>query len=306
MAHYTTCSRQWLALKESTRGGYRPYHLLISTVLGRHRVAKTAPATIEALIQKKEFGTKGHSEPAPGAARQLRTTFGLLCEHARRQLKWISVNPIPDIDKPRPKNKQGWHTWSESQVNAWRLAFPDPASDARCFLEMGLAWGARAGDLCRLGFKDIEDGVLSFTPEKTETSTGAEVNLPVKGQHLLAVLAHRSQTQRYFFQQPPRGSNQYTGDKLVALKPAPWSYTRLRKSFVEWRAAAGLPDMGDDRCVIHGLRKLFATRMSNAGVSLQDIADALGDTEESAKIYIARRDKRKGAARGVNAVSEAA
>lgn len=305
IAHFEHNSAQWRRNKASTKAGTRIYLKKIGEAFGPYKVAKTTAVAIKTLIDRKEFGDPATgTKPAPSGARLLRTTFHMLCEHARKPpLSWIATNPIADIDKPRSTNPKGHRTWLESEVNAWRLAFPDPASDARRFLEIGLAFGARAGDLMSLGWKNIEDGVLSFTPEKTERSTSAEVHLEVRGSNLLAVLAHCPKNQTYFFEQPPAGFNQWTDPaKLVALRAKPWSYTRLRKSFAGWRSDAGLAD----HCVIHGLRKLFATRMANAGASVQDIADALGDTVESAQIYIQARDRRKGAARGQRLVHEAA
>jgi site-specific recombinase XerD len=294
-------SQNWLRAKPNTRRGYRPALMLISRVLGPHRVSKSVPA-IRELIHRKTFGDPSKGiPPAPGSARGLRTLLGMMCDTARG-LGWIETNPIRDIPKPKSQNKTGWHTLTETQIAQWRQAFPDYASDARAVFEIGLSLGARAGDLLRLGWSNIEDGWITFTPEKTRTTTGAVVHLPIRNDHLKAVLAARSKTDVFFFQKAPPGFNQYTAGRVVALNPEPWSYTRLQKSWGEWRAAAGL----GEECVIHSMRKAFATRMANAGASLTDIADALGDTPESAKVYIAARDKRMGAARGVNAVSSAA
>jgi integrase len=236
-----------------------------------------------------------------GAAIQLHRVFGLLFEHARRDLHWIEVNLARDIAKPKSKNKNGHHTLSDAEVEKLRTAHPDYASDERTFLEIGIAWGPRAGDLCQLGWKNIEHGLISFTPEKTRHSTGAEVTLPVTGEHVAAVLAQRSKTDTFFFQQPPKGSNQYNRDKLVALNPKPWDYSRARKMWKEMRERAGI----GDEPTIHSMRKAFATRMANKGANPQDIADALGDTLASAMIYTKKRDKRAGAARAIQLVEVA-
>jgi integrase len=73
------------------------------------------------------------------------------------------------------------------------------------------------------------------------------------------------------------------------LKPEPWSYTRLEKTVREWRATAGV----SDECTAHGLRKTFATMMADRDVPLLSLASALGDTPESAMIYIKKRDERR-------------
>lgn len=302
---YTQTNRRWLGMAEETQSGYRTYLRKIASILGPHKVAKTQPEQIEALILKKQFGVPGDDEQkaAPMGARMLRQVFSLLCEHARKKLKWIDQNPVRDIEKPKSANPDGHRTWAEAGVSAWRETYPYANPDgtacmARRFLELALAWGPRAGDLLDLGWKNIEAGEISFKPKKTRNSTGAVVHLAVDNiaedrEHLLAVLALCPRDEKFFFQKPPRGMNQYNRHKLVALIPEPWSYTRLRKSVRDWRAAAGLPE----DCTSHGLRKLFATRMANRGVDLQDIADALGDTIDSARIYVAARNKRAGSLR---------
>ena len=104
-------------------------------------------------------------------------------------------------------------------------------------------------------------------------------------------------TDTYFFQQPPKGSNQWNQHKIVAFRHAPWDYTRARKT---WKAMRELAGIGD-KPTLHSMRKCFATRMANAGANPQDIADALGDTLESAMIYTRLRDKRAGSARAFRA-----
>jgi integrase len=307
IALYKTDNTGWLAMGKSTRDGYVPYQNTISRILGSHKVAKTEARHVKDLITKKQFGDPNATQekerqPLPMAAKMLRTVFGLLYEHARLELRWIEINPVRDIKKPKSANKDGHHTLTEAEVDALRRAHPDYASDERAFLEIGIAWGARASDLCGLGFKNIAADFVTFKPEKTQNSTGAVVTLPVAGEHLLAVFDARSQTDKFFFQQPPKGSNQYNRHKLVDLNPRCWDYTRARKMWQEMRERAGI---GDD-AVIHSMRKLFATRMAEAGTSLTDIADALGDTEESAKIYVAKRNKKAGAARAFNAALAAA
>lgn len=313
--HYKAHSTKWLTAGPTTQSNYRPYHDSIIRAMGRLQVAKTLDA-IEPHIHAKQFGVAGKVEAAPMAAKDLRTVFNMLCEHARTKLKWIAVNPVRDIEKPKSANKDGLHTWTESEVAFWRRAFPDYASDARAILEIDLAFGARASDLLQLGFKNITGDEISFQPKKTKQSTGRWVHLEASenvrdGEHLMAVLAARNPDQRYFFQQPPKGFNQYSaGSPGVTSLPLPRSYTWLTKEWGKWRAqVAALPGAPDGiaQCTPHGLRKCFATRMADAGASLTDIADALGDTEESARIYVKARNSRKGAKRAQRqAAAEAA
>lgn len=308
MLDFKANSDTWKRTKPRTKKGHEVYMNRISENYGSLKVAQMEARHVKEFISKVRFGDPTAADPKcrvprTGAAKSYYTIFGLLFDHAV-ELGWATSNPIrgKQIEKPKTLNKKGLHTLTEPEVDALRLAHPDYASDERAYLEMGCHWGARASDLIGLGFKDIANGEIRFTPEKTEGSTGAEVVLPVAGEHLLAVLAARSTRAAFFFQQPPKGSNQWNRDKVVDLNPRCWEYTRARKMFIEMRERAGLvtPE-GELPATSHSMRKYFATRMANAGASLTDIADALGDTEESARIYVQQRNKRAGSARAFNA-----
>ncbi len=293
IAHYKAHNTGWKAMGEKTQNGYLIYQNHISRVIGSHGVAITDFDDVQALIDAKRTDKNG-------AAVQLHRVFGLLFEHARLSLKWVGVNPVRDIKKPKSKNKDGHHTWTLDEVTGWREAFPILNADgspcmARRFLEMEIAWGSRASDLLQLGWKNVDSGVVSFAPTKTRISTGKVVHLDAtdqngnNGEHLAAVLAHCPKSETFFLQKPPAGFNQHTKGKVVALNPEPWSYTRLEKTVRQWRATAGV----SDECTAHGLRKTFATMMADRDVPLLSLASALGDTPESAMIYIKKRDERR-------------
>lgn len=301
----------WKKAKPSTHENYENDFAKISKNLGSCKVAKTTGAHVEALIVKLWFGDATSTvakerDPRWGAAKELRKTFSRLYEHARKKLNWVEVNPVPDIEKPTTLNKEGHHTLTEREVQLLREAHPDDASDERAFLEMGITWGPRVSDLLLLGFDNILNGAIRFTPIKTENSTGAEVNLQFEGvpgnEHLMRVLAARRQSDKFFFQAPPKGSNQWNRHKIVDLNPKPWGY---RRAWEMWRAMCEHAGIGDEP-VIHSMRKLFATRMANTGASAIEIGDALGDTPESAMVYIRKRNKGANASKALRAALAAA
>lgn len=139
MMHYKAHNTGWAEMKPKTQGGYLIYHDYISKKIGSHKVEKTTFNHVEALINKKRTEKNG-------AAVMLHRTLGLLFEHARLSLKWVSVNPVRDLKKPKSKNKDGHHTWVETEVAAWREVFPYANEDGtpcipRRFLEMEIALG---------------------------------------------------------------------------------------------------------------------------------------------------------------------
>jgi integrase len=139
-----------------------------------------------------------------------------------------------------------------------------------------LGSGARSrSDFAGLSWNNVRDGYLVWTPKKTDESTGAMVRIKIADKHLKAALATRSKDDGYFLQSREGGG--------------PWSDSHIGKMFRQWCREAGL----SDRVVMHGLRKLFATRMADAGASVLQIAAALGDTPESAMGYIKKRNTSK-------------
>lgn len=282
--HYEAHNDKWLnAIKPNTKKARRVYFNVICEAIGDQEIERSI---------KNECPKTVIDNRAKGKL-DLHKTFAVLCEHAI-SIKWIGSNPMRQIAKWKSLNKKGHHTMTEVEVAAFRAAHPDYASEARRVFEIGLAWGARARDLLDLGWKNIEGDTISFTPIKTENSTGAEVHLPVRGEHLLRVLEHcpNGKGHKFFFQK---------SGTVAAARPEPRTYDALSKDWDKWRAAADL-----DHVVLHSLRKTFATRMANAGVPVQDIADALGDTVDSAMIYIKARNRKAGARRAAEAVDVAA
>lgn len=294
-------SAVWQRMGAKTRKNHGIALKQIIATFGPLIVKHTKTDDCKRLINAKEFGNKEKGEdPAPLAARQMRQTWSMLSDFAIEK-GWRSDNPVARIVRPVTSNPKGHHTWTLDEVECWRAVFPIQNPDGtpnmqRRLLEMAIAWGARANDLLRLGWKDIKDGVLKFTPEKTKESTGATVYLDAtaanlnNGAHLAQVLALCSKADRFFFQKMPKGTNQWNRSKVVALKPEPWSYEHVAKELrSKWRVEASL----SDECTMHGLRKHFATLMADRDVPLNQIAAALGDTEASALIYIQERDKRR-------------
>jgi integrase len=285
IAHYEAHNPKWRdEIKPNTKKARRVYFNVISAAIGTQKVVLSLKAEAPKILINKR--AKGKLD--------LWKTFAVLVEHAVRELKWLESNAIRKIEKPRSLNKKGHHTMTEPEIAAYRAAHPDYSSDARRVFEIGLAWGARARDLLDLGWKNIEGDTISFTPMKTENSTGVEVHLKVRGDHLLKVLEHcpKGRGHKFFFQK---------SGTVAAARPEPRTYDALSKDWDKWRAAAGL-----DHVVLHSLRKTFATRMANAGVPVQRIAYALGDTIESAQIYIKAADKKQGAIAAQEAVDVAA
>ena len=114
--------------------------------------------------------------------------FGLLSavfEEARREWKWIAVNPIADVRKPRqpdhrdtiitrPQIKAMLKTLGHSPARPIRTV---SQSVAAAFL-LALRSGMRAGELCKMEWSRVYDGYCSV-PHKTGSTDKALRDVPL-------------------------------------------------------------------------------------------------------------------------------
>jgi integrase len=272
-----TDSAAFKLCKPRSRRNYECFLEKISAAWGDLPVSGTPASEIARAINEKSI-------EKPGAARILWTTYSILCRLAQAE-GWRPDNPVTFIKKPRLRNPEGYATVDEVAVARWRKCHADN-TDAMWLVEGLLGTGARSrSDFRLLGRKDLMNGKIQFQPSKTEGSTGAWVRLPLRDKHLISALATRAFDQTYFLQQN---------------NGKPWDEKRLSNSFRKWATEAGWPATYK----MHGLRKLFATRMANKGASIIQIAAALGDTPESVRHYIKTRDTDDLAAQAIELIAE--
>lgn len=103
--------------------------------------------------------------------------FGLLSaifEHARRELKWVDVNPVKDVRKPAsPRHREVVINWRQVKAICRALGYKHTKpvrtisqSVALCFL-VALRTGMRAGELCSLTWDRVHDAHIQLTVTKT-------------------------------------------------------------------------------------------------------------------------------------------
>ena len=143
--------------------------------------------------------------------------------------------------------------WTDNEIARYRQHH-QTGTKARRALELALGTGARRSDLVRLGRENISRGYLSYISEKT----GIEVCIPILPV-VQAELDRMPETQTLFLETAhgkPHGVNGFGA----------WFRDRCRE--------AGL----DDRCSLHGLRKVCARRLAEAGATPHEIAAVTGHT----------------------------
>lgn len=144
--------------------------------------------TSEVLGQWRD---KRQSVDGVGAGTIIRD-FGLLSaifEHARRELKWIDLNPVKDVRKPAsPRHREVVINWRQVKAIVKVLGY-SPSRPVRTISQsvallflVALRTGMRAGELCNLTWDRVHDTHCVLPVTKTHPR---EVPLSAKAHRLL-------------------------------------------------------------------------------------------------------------------------
>jgi integrase len=215
----------------------------------------------------------------PGAARELRTAFSLICQQAVKH-RLISANPIREIVRPKLKNVDGLHDWTELEIAAYKRQHK-PGTLARYALDVLLETGLRVSDAARVGDQHvIDDNTITLIPQKTKKlGERARVYIPIFDE----LRASRDAMTVV-------GKDRW----LVTLTGKRFTAAYLGDCLAQWIDEAGLQAC----CTPHGLRKSFVRRKIDAGHSVDDVMVMTGHQDRSLVMFYARqRDKRLAAER---------
>lgn len=181
---------------------------------------------------------------------------------------YCETNPAKEVRPLKLKNTDGWHTWSASQIAAYR-DHHEIGTTPRLAFELHYA-GLRASDVKHIGRQNVtKDGYLDFIQVKTKH----RAVIPIHEELALCIeLAPKDRLHLV--------ANQYG-------RPFAKGYSA---SFKRWARAAGLPDC----CTSHGIRKAMAAELAEAGSSELEIAAHLGQRgTQSVKSYTVGADRKK-------------
>lgn len=161
-------------------------------------------------------------------------------------------NPALAVEFLQPKNKGGFHAWSEDEVEQYEATHP-VGTKARLAFALFLYTGQRRGDVVRMGRQHIRDDWMTITQQKT----GVVVKIPMLEELKRVIEAS------------PTGDLTY----IVSEFNRPFSVAGFGNRFRKWCDEAGLP-----QCSAHGLRKAMASRLAEMGCSTHEIM-AIGGWE---------------------------
>ena len=151
----------------------------------------------------------------------------------------------------RPIPTGHWLAWTEHEAQHAMREFPEPARRA---VVLAYHTGQRRGDLIRLPWTAVAGGRLRLVQEKTKTP----LSLPLHPD-----LAAELEEWR-------KGATAVT--VLTGPSGRPWTRENLSKQVQAACTAAGMrPGLN-----LHGLRKLAAARLAEAGASVHEIAAVTG------------------------------
>jgi integrase len=189
-------------------------------------------------------------------------------------LGMIDSNPATGIK--RYKNRgDGFHTWTEDEIAQFETTH-SIGTKARLAFALLVHTGQRVSDVARMGWQHMTGDAIKVQQQKT----GKVLLLPIHPE-LKAMSATLPRTNMTF---------------IVSERGAPFTAQGLGDWFKKKCKLAGLP-----HCSAHGLRKAAATRLANAGCSVNEIAAITGHASlREIAHYTAKADQGRLARQALN------
>lgn len=181
-------------------------------------------------------------------------------------------DPTAGIKKLRPRNADGFHTWTEAEVEAFEAKY-SIGTKARLALDLLLYTGVRKSDVVKLGPQMERPDGLHFVETKGRDKTPKHRVIPILPALRKSIDAAKSGHLAY----------------LVTDFGKPFSVGGFGNKMREWCDNAGLPV-----CAAHGLRKAGATRVADAGGTAHQLMALFGwTTLAQAEVYTRRADRKR-------------
>jgi integrase len=190
----------------------------------------------------------GAKANVPEMANQLLKVLKVVLAYAVDQ-NMIANNPAAGVKKYKSQG-DGHHSWSEAEIAQFEAKHP-VGSRARLALALGLYLAQRRGDVIGLGWQHIEGDMIAIRQQKTKTA----LLIPLHP-NLVTILASVPKTNLTF---------------MATEYGAPFTPHGFGNWFRVQCNAAGLK-----HCSFHGLRKAAATRLANAGCTVDQVKAITG------------------------------
>ena len=265
-AEPSTKDRQRVVIEECLREPIRPGDM--SRVLRDCPVSAFSGSHVRALRDRRADMPASANE----RVKFLSGLFRWACEAEKAPL-----NPCRDVQRVKYAS-EGFYTWTRSDVAQFIARHPI-GTKAYLALAVLLMTGVRRSDAILIGRQHMRDGSIVFVPRKTAKKKPAPLVIPI----LPALQEAMEQTP-------------HTAECLTILESElgrPYaSPSRFGARFKKWVREAGL-----EECSAHGLRKLAAVSMAEAGATTKQLMASFGwSSPAQAERYIARASQERMAA----------
>ena len=199
-------------------------------------------------IKKIRDARADKPEAANGLLKALRAVFRFAVEEGL-----CHVNPVREVSY-LPGSVDGFRAWTEDDVTAFEACHPI-GTTARLALALLLYTTQRRADVIAFGPAQVKDGRLTFTQHKNRNRKPVTMALPLRPQLREVIEASASGHPTF----------------LVTELGKPFTAAGFGNRFRKWCNEAGLP-----KCSAHGLRKLGAALLAEAGSTPHEIASVTG------------------------------
>lgn len=188
------------------------------------------------------------------------------------EAEMVTANPTEGVkNPPRPKG-DGFPAWDDADQAAYEAHWP-AGSRQRVWLHVLLYTGLRRGDAVRIGRQHVRNGVATIRTEKTGTEVDITI-LPPLAETLAA---------------GPTGDLAF----IAGTNGRPLTKESFGNLFREACNAAGVHKSA------HGVRKLSATRVAEAGATVAELEAMFGWSGGTmASLYTKSADRRRLSASG--------
>ena len=256
-------SPAWNGLAKETQKQFRYQLDAMKKRAGKAPLKEITPASIAA-------GRDARAAKPSDANKYLKCSSALFRFAVDRQ--WMPDNPAKGITKVKAVS-QGFHTWTEDEAAQFEEKWPLGTRERLAF-DLLIYTGVRRSDVVRLGRQHTKDGEITITTEKSR-NMGRPVEVTITILPPLAASINATKT----------GDMNY----LVTHKGTAF----VKEAFSNWfRAAcreAGVPGSS------HGLRKLAAVRMAEAGATEAELNAVFGwaDGSGESATYIRKASRKR-------------
>jgi integrase len=229
-----------------------------------HVLEKSGDRGLEEIDQGAIRAGRERRQETPHAANNFLKTMRAFFRWAVEE-QLVAEDPAQDVKFIRVKTK-GFPPWNMAEIEAYRRRWP-LGTTQRLALEIFVNTGFRRGDAAAVGRQHIRDGMIQMRTGKTDTP----VYIPI-----LPALADAIDA-------GPVGEMSL----LVTKYRRPFTKESLGNLFREWCDEAGVAKSA------HGIRKLAATVIADAGGSEQELQALFGWTTNAMSSVYTREANRK-------------